>query len=82
MTALPFSVPQHMGRAWSVAGLAQPYLASGQLVMASDIAIPYGYDCYIVCPPAYLELDKVQAFWRWVLRRAADMPLPPRVIAV
>ena len=63
---------------WS---LAQPYLASGQLVVASDCAIPYGYDCYCVCPPAYLELGKVQAFWKWLLHHAADMPLPPRVVS-
>ena len=63
---------------WS---LAQPLLASGQLVVACDIAIPYGYDCYFVCPPAYLELDKVQAFRQWLLRHAADMPLPARIIA-
>jgi LysR family transcriptional regulator, glycine cleavage system transcriptional activator len=63
---------------WS---LAQPYLERGQLVMASDIAIPYGYGCYIVCPPAYLELEKVQAFSKWMLRHAADMPLPPRIVA-
>jgi LysR family transcriptional regulator, glycine cleavage system transcriptional activator len=61
---------------WS---LAQPYLASGQLVTACDVAIPYGYDCYFVCPPAYLELDKVQAFRQWLLRHAADMPQPARI---
>ena len=57
---------------WS---LAQPYLASGQLVVASDCAIPYGYDSYCVCPPAYLELSKVQTFWQWLMRHAAEMPL-------
>jgi LysR family glycine cleavage system transcriptional activator len=59
--------------------LAQPYLDSGQLVAASDVAIPYGYDCYFVCPPAYLELDKVQTFRQWLQCHAADMPLPPRI---
>lgn len=62
---------------WS---LAQPFLASGQLTTASDVAIPYGSGCYVVCPPAYLELDKVQAFWHWLLRHAADMPLPTRIV--
>ena len=61
--------------------LAQPYLATGQLVMASDCAIPYGYDSYCVCPPAYLELSKVQTFWQWLLRHAAQMPPPPRIVA-
>jgi LysR family transcriptional regulator, glycine cleavage system transcriptional activator len=61
--------------------LAQPYIASGQLVVASDCAIPYGYDTYCVCPPAYLELNKVQVFRQWLLRHVADMPQPPRIVA-
>jgi len=61
---------------WS---LAQPFLASGQLVRASDVAIRYGMDCYFVCPPAYLALRKVQVFRNWLLRHAAAMPLPDRV---
>lgn len=62
---------------WS---LAQPFLATGQLVRASDVAIRYGYDCYFVCPPAYLELDKVQAFRRWLVAHAALMPVPERIV--
>ena len=62
---------------WS---LAQPYLISGQLVTACDVAIPYGFDCYFVCPPAYLELEKVQVFRQWLLGHAADMPLPARIV--
>jgi LysR family glycine cleavage system transcriptional activator len=61
---------------WS---LAQPFLDSGQLVRASDVAIRYGFDCYFVCPPAYLEMDKVQAFRRWLLEHAATMPVPEAV---
>jgi LysR family glycine cleavage system transcriptional activator len=58
---------------WS---LAQPFLASGQLVRASGAAIAYGLGCYFVCPPAYLEIRKVQSFRQWLLRHAAAMPLP------
>ncbi len=61
---------------WS---LAQPFLESGQLVMASPVAIPLGFDTYIACPPAYLELEKVRAFWNWLLGHARDMPPPPRI---
>lgn len=62
---------------WS---LAQPFLASGQLVRASDAAIRYGFDCYFVCPPEHLEMDKVQAFRRWLLQHAATMPVPEHVV--
>jgi LysR family glycine cleavage system transcriptional activator len=62
---------------WS---LAQPFLASGQLVRASGVAIRYGFDCYFVCPPAYLEMEKVQAFRRWLLGHAAMMPAPEVVV--
>jgi LysR family glycine cleavage system transcriptional activator len=58
---------------WS---LAQPFLDSGQLVRASDVAIRYGYDCYLVCPTAYLEMEKVQCFRRWLMEHAATMPVP------
>lgn len=63
---------------WS---LAREYLEGGQLVLASDCAVPYGYDCYFVCPPAYLQLTKVNLFREWLLAHAARMPLPPRVCA-
>jgi LysR family glycine cleavage system transcriptional activator len=63
---------------WS---LANQYLADGQLVMASDCAIPYGYDCYFVCPPGYLALDKVQTLRQWLLGHGARMPRPGRVLA-
>jgi LysR family glycine cleavage system transcriptional activator len=58
---------------WS---LAQPELASGRLVRASQWAIRYGMNCYFVCPPTYLELRKVQAFRQWLLGLTAAMPLP------
>lgn len=58
---------------WS---LAQPFLASGQLVRASGSAIPYGLNSYFVCPPAYMEIQKVQVFRQWLLRQAAAMPSP------
>lgn len=61
---------------WS---LAQPYLASGQLVRASDVAIRYGMDSWFVCPPAYLSLQKVQAFRQWLLQHAANMQVPERI---
>jgi LysR family glycine cleavage system transcriptional activator len=62
---------------WS---LAQPYLASGQLVRASAVAISYDLSCYLVCPAEYLAMEKVQALRRWLLRHAAAMPLPGTVV--
>jgi LysR family glycine cleavage system transcriptional activator len=62
---------------WS---LAQPFLATGQLVRASGMAIRYGFDCYFVCPPAYLEMDKVQAFRSWLLQHAATLPVPDVIV--
>ena len=62
---------------WS---LVASELASGQLVMASDCAIPYGYDCYFACPAGYLALPKVQAFREWLLAHAARAPVPPNVV--
>ncbi len=53
---------------WS---LSQDFLASGQLVSACDCAIPYGYACYFVCPPAYLSIPKVQCFRDWLIAEAA-----------
>jgi len=61
---------------WS---LAQPFLESGQLVRASAATIRYSYDCFFVCPEAYLELNKVAAFRDWLHRRMADMPQPAKV---
>lgn len=61
---------------WS---LAQPFLDSGQLVLASGVSIPYKLACYFVCPPAYLDMEKVQSFRRWLLRSAAQMASPPAV---
>ena len=62
---------------WS---LAQSFLASGQLVRASDVVIPYDFDCYFVCPPEYLEMGKVQDLRSWLKRHLALMPTPERVI--
>lgn len=62
---------------WS---LAQSFLASGQLVRASDVVIPYDFDCYFVCPPGYLEMGKVQDLRGWLKRHLALMPMPERVV--
>ena len=72
---------QSQGLVLSRWSLAQPLLASGQLVAACDVAIPYGYDRYFVCPPAYLKMEKVQVFRHWLLRHATEMPQPPRIVA-
>ncbi|RYZ11486.1 MAG: hypothetical protein EOO70_09710 [Myxococcaceae bacterium] len=61
---------------WS---LVREHLDNGQLVRASEHAIPYGYDQYFVCPPAYLELPKVQLFRQWLVDHASRMELPTRV---
>jgi LysR family glycine cleavage system transcriptional activator len=62
---------------WS---LAQDFLAAGQLVSACDCAIPYGYGCYFVCPPAYLAFPKVQSFRDWMLAESAQSPRPAKVV--
>ncbi|MET0291431.1 MAG: LysR substrate-binding domain-containing protein [Steroidobacteraceae bacterium] len=59
---------------WS---LVADELAAGRLVMASEHAIPYGYDCFFACPPAYLALPKVQALRAWLLEHAAKVEPPP-----
>lgn len=64
---------------WS---LAQDFLASGQLVNACDCAIPYGYGCYIVCPPSYLSIPKVQCFREWLLAEAAQAARPEKVVGL
>lgn len=61
---------------WS---LAQSYLASGQLVRASDVAIRYGMDSWFVCPPSYLSMQKVQSFRQWLLQHASNMEAPGRI---
>lgn len=61
---------------WS---LAQASLDSGRLVRASNRAIRYGMDCYFACPPAYLQLRKVQAFREWIIAQTATLPSPGRV---
>ncbi len=74
------AAPHGQGLVLSRWSLAQPFLATGQLVRASDVAAhPLGFDCYFVCPPAYLEMEKVQAFRRWLLEHSATMPVPERV---
>lgn len=77
--AILSSAAQGQGLVLSRWSLAQPFIASGQLVRASEVAIPYDLDCYFVCPPSYLGMDKVQAFRKWLLRHAVAMPLPQRV---
>lgn len=77
--AILSSAAQGQGLVLSRWSLAQPFIASGQLVRASAVAIRYDLDCYFVCPPSYLEMDKVQAFRKWLLRHAAAMPLPEHV---
>jgi len=62
---------------WS---LAQPFLECGQLVWASEVAIPYGYDCYFVCPPAYLQMSKVQTFRTWLMGHAEKLPRPQHIV--
>ena len=62
---------------WS---LTQDFLAAGQLVSACDCAIPYGYDYFFVCPPAYLSIPKVQSLRQWLLAEAAQVPRPANVV--
>lgn len=58
---------------WS---LAQLELAGGRLVRASNSAIRYGLDCYLVCPVAYLQMRKVRVFRDWLVAQAATIPVP------
>jgi LysR family glycine cleavage system transcriptional activator len=77
--AILSSASQGQGLVLSRWSLAQPFIQSGQLVRASDLAIHYDLGCYFVCPPSYLGMDKVQAFRKWLLRHAAAMPVPERI---
>ena len=61
---------------WS---LAQQELEGGRLVRASNSAIRYGLDCYLVCPEAYLQMRKVQAFREWLVAQTATIPVPEGV---
>lgn len=79
--AILSAAAQGQGLVLSRWSLASPFLASGQLVTACDCAVPYGYDCWFVCPPAFLGMPKVQAFRTWLLGHAAGMPRPPRIVA-
>jgi len=79
--AVLMAAAQGQGLALSRWSLAQSFLDSGQLVRASDGAIPYGFDCYFCCPPSYLEMDKVQDFRGWLKRHLAQLPVPEKVVS-
>jgi LysR family glycine cleavage system transcriptional activator len=79
--AILSAAAQGQGLVLSRWSLATEFLASGQLVNACDCAIPYGYDCYFVCPAAYLAMDKVQVFRRWLQEHAARTLRPQRVVS-
>jgi LysR family glycine cleavage system transcriptional activator len=48
---------------WS---LIQRDIASGRLVLAADVARPFRFSYYFVCPPAYAGMPKVQRFLEWL----------------
>jgi LysR family glycine cleavage system transcriptional activator len=78
--AILSAAAQGQGLVLSRWSLATEFLASGQLVSACDCAIPYGYDCYFVCPPPYLTMNKVQVFRQWLMKSAAQSPRPARIV--
>jgi LysR family glycine cleavage system transcriptional activator len=59
---------------WSLAAAA---IASGQLAMAHEHAMPFAFSYYFVCPEAYLALAKVAKFHEWLIAEAARSPKPP-----
>ncbi len=73
----PFGATAGQGLVLARWSLVADDLAAGRLAMASEFAIPYGYDCYFACPPAYLALPKVQALREWLLSHAAKVTPPP-----
>jgi LysR family transcriptional regulator, glycine cleavage system transcriptional activator len=80
--AILSAAAQGQGLVLSRWSLAAEFLASGQLVSACDCAIPYGYDCYFVCPPAHLEMRKVQVLREWLLKNASEALRPKRIVDV
>lgn len=61
---------------WS---LAQHELETGRLVRASHSAIHYGLNCFLVCPGAYLQMRKVQAFRDWLVAQTGRIPVPEQI---
>jgi LysR family glycine cleavage system transcriptional activator len=57
--------------------LAARSVQSGALVLASDLTLPYRYGYFLVTPPAYLALPKLQYFRDW-LKEQARAFAPPR----
>lgn len=53
-------------------------VATGRLVRPFGPDVPSPFDYYLVCPPAALDLPKVQAFWRWLEEEAGVSPLPAK----
>jgi LysR family glycine cleavage system transcriptional activator len=61
-----------LGR-WS---LAAGDVAAGRLAVASRRAVQSEWAYYFVCRPDYLDVEKVAAFRRWIVRHAAEFRLP------
>jgi LysR family glycine cleavage system transcriptional activator len=59
---------------WS---LAAREVAAGRLAIASRTFFRTNRGYYFVCPPAYLNTDKVAAFRTWLLEQARSAPRPP-----
>jgi LysR family transcriptional regulator, glycine cleavage system transcriptional activator len=56
--------------------LAQPDIASGRIVRASETVVPCPRAYYFVCPESYLALPKLQQLLTWLREAAAAFPRP------
>lgn len=59
---------------WS---LAAGELEAGRLQLASQLALPYRWSYYFVCPKSYLAMPKVATFLDWLQAAAKTFPSPP-----
>lgn len=59
---------------WSLAAIE---IAAGRLAIASRVIIPSRRAYYFVCPPRYLDIEKVAKFRDWLFRQAKAADRPP-----
>jgi LysR family transcriptional regulator, glycine cleavage system transcriptional activator len=52
-------------------------VAQGQLVLASRRVVKMRRGYYLVCPPAYTQLEKLVIFREWILEQAKSYAPPP-----
>jgi len=70
-----------MGFAVARWSLVERDVANGRLAVASEIARPFRYAYYFVCPQAYAQMPKVLRFRDWLRAEARRHPPPPSLRA-